>query len=320
MAVYTTVNDSELVTLLSAYDIGAQGALKAIEQGVENSNYFLTTETGKYILTIYEKRVRQEDLPYYLNLMEHLAGKGIPCPVPVHTREGKTLSRIKGQPCAIVTFLSGHATPVIRNEHMAELGAYMAKMHIAASDCDMPLENRFSLASWGELFRAVKHRADELKSGLAAEIEDQLGQITVQWPSSLYRGVVHADLFPDNVFFNTESKLVGMIDFYFACQDFLMYDVAVCLNAWCFEKNRDFNITKARKFLDAYNRVRKISEEELEALPVLARGAALRFLLTRLYDRFNPVEGALVKPKDPLEYLMKLRFHTGIRSHMEYGL
>lgn len=319
MAVYTTVSDEQLDTLLADYDIGRAVNLQAIEQGIENSNYFLTTDKAKYVLTIYEKRVNKEDLPFYLNLMEHLAKKGVPCPVPIKNKDGSNLSQVNGRPCAIVSFLNGKYTKNIRNEHLSELGGNIAKMHIAASDFDMELKNNFSLSAWGGLFNSVKDQVDSLRPGLKSEVEDELGNYTVNWPKSLYSGVVHADLFPDNVFYQ-DGKLVGIIDYYFACNDYLMYDLAICLNAWCFENNNEFNITKAKKFLNSYNQVRKISEEELNALPILAGGAALRFLLTRLYDWFNPVEGALVNPKDPMEYLEKLRFHNGIKSHSEYGL
>ncbi|MDA0781812.1 MAG: homoserine kinase [Rickettsiales bacterium] len=319
MAVYTIVSDEQLDELIADYDIGKAVNLQAIEQGIENSNYFLTTDKSKYVLTIYEKRVKTEDLPFYLNLMEHLSKKGVPCPIPIKNKNGTNLSKVNDRSCAIVSFLKGKNTKNIRNEHLCELGANLAKMHIAASDFDMELKNNFSLNAWGSLFNSVKDNVDSLRKGLRAEIEDELGKYTVNWPKSLYSGVVHADLFPDNVFFQ-DGKLVGIIDYYFACNDYLMYDLAICLNAWCFENNNEFNITKAKKFLNSYNGVRKISEEELNALPILAGGAALRFLLTRLYDWFNPVEGALVKPKDPMEYLQKLRFHNGIKSHSEYGL
>lgn len=319
MAVYTKVSESELSKLLADYSIGNAVQLKEIEQGIENSNYFLTTDNGKYIFTIYEKRVNQAELPFYLNLMDYLSSKGIPCPVPIKTKSGSPLTTINGRPCAIVSFLNGKSTKNIRNEHLEQLGKNMAKMHIASSDFKMKRDNNFSLSSWGDLFNSIKSRADEIKTGLASEIEQQLGYLTVNWPSSLYSGIVHADLFPDNVFFD-KGELVGIIDFYFACNDYLMYDLAICLNAWCFENNNEFNVTKARTLLSSYDQVRKISEEELDALPILASGAALRFLLTRAHDWLNPADGALVKPKNPLEYLQKLRFHNGIKSHKEYGI
>jgi len=319
MAVYTKVSDSQLSSLLEKYNIGTAKELKAIEQGIENSNYFLTTDKGRFILTIYEKRVNKNDLPFFLNLMKHLSSKNIPCPIPIITKNGQSLSEIAGRPCAIVSFLNGRSTRTIRNGHLEELGANLAKMHIASSDFKMTRKNNLSLQSWGELFNQVKPHANKFKPGLANEIEETLGNLSVNWPSSLYSGVIHADLFPDNVFFEQE-KLVGIIDFYFACNDFLMYDIAICINAWCFESNFEFNVTKAKRILHSYNKLRNFSEQELDALPILASGAALRFLLTRLHDWFNQVDGALVKPKDPHEYLQKLRFHQGIKSHKEYGL
>jgi homoserine kinase type II len=319
MAVYTTFENSELVSLLQDYDIGDAIDLRAIEQGIENSNYFLTTTTGKYILTIYEKRVKLEELPFYLNLMEHLSRKNIPCPIPIKNKYKNNFSSICNRPCAIISFLDGRSTQVIRNEHLMELGHNLARMHIAAQDFDIKHNNNFSLAFWQKTFNSIKSQADLFHKGLASEIEKQLIFLSDNWPSNLDTGIVHADLFPDNVFFSND-KLVGIIDYYFACNDFLMYDVAVCLNAWCFESNNEFNITKAKKLLSSYNKVRQISERELDALPVLATGAALRFLLTRLYDWFNKVEGAIVRPKNPIEYIEKMRFHNGIQSHKEYGL
>jgi len=319
MAVYTKVSDSEIADLLQDYNIGSVKELKAIEQGVENSNYFLTTDKAKYVLTIYEKRVNESELPYYIGLMQHLAKKGFPCPLPVTNKKGDALSKIQGRPCAIVTFLHGKGTNTIRNSHLEELGRNVARMHLAASDFPLKRKNDLSVHCWEELFYKIKDQADGLKKGLATEVASNLETLSANWPSSLYSGVIHADLFPDNVFF-TGDKFAGVIDFYFACNDFLMYDIAICLNAWCFENNNEFNVTKARKLLSSYNKVRPISEEELDALPTLASGAALRFLLTRLYDWFNTDETALVKPKNPLEYLERLRFHNGIKYHTEYGL
>lgn len=319
MAVYTTVCDSEIDMLLARYDIGRLRELKGIEAGVENSNYFLTTDKNRYVLTIYEKRVNVDDLPFYLELKKHLAARGVPCPVPIATKDGELLSQIKGRPCAIVSFVQGRDVGSIKNHHVEELGKHIAKMHLAGADFPMRRENNFSLASWLSLFEQVKDRADEVKPGLADEIARQLEYLKRSWPADLPDGIVHADLFPDNVFFN-HQQLVGLIDFYFACNDALMYDLAICLNAWCFEKSNDFNVTKARLMLSSYNAVREISAAELEALPLLTSGAAMRFLLTRLYDWLNRSPSALVKPKNPLEYLHRLRFHQGVTSHKEYGL
>jgi homoserine kinase type II len=319
MAVYTQISDTQLCTLLQEYDIGEATGLKAIEQGISNSNYILSTENNRYILTIFEHKTNNNDLPFYLNLMQHLSGKNIPCPVPIKTKNGSNLSQINGKCCSIVSFLNGKSTTSLKNLHLEELGKNMALLHLAASDFKMIRKNDLSLEGYFSLFNSVKPHADKLKRNLAEEIELELQYLSENWPKSLYSGIIHADLFPDNVFFEGE-KLVGIIDFYFACNDFIMYDLAICMNAWCFENNKDFNVTKAKKLLSSYDKVRKISEDELTALPTLCRAAAMRFLLTRLYDWFNRVEGALVSTKDPLEYLQKLRFHKGIKFHTEYGI
>ena len=319
MAVYTHLSPADITSLLSQYAIGEFVSYQGIESGVENSNYRIHTSQNQFILTIYEKRVREMDLPFYLGFMHHLQQQGIPCPIPVKTRTGKLLTTCQEKPSAIVSFLQGKSLATIQNAHLQELGTHMARMHLASLTFPMQLENRFSVASWRELFTQITGNAHALKPGLSEEIAYHLDFIDTHWPSGLPTGIIHGDLFPDNVFF-TSGKLSGLIDFYFSCSDFLMYDLAICLNAWCFEPGGDFNITKARCLLTYYHQVRPLSEAELSALPILASGAALRFLLTRLYDWLNPSATALVTPKDPLEYLKKLRFHHNIQSHLEYGL
>lgn len=319
MAVYTHLSPAAIETILSHYTIGTLVSYRPIESGIENSNYDLTTSTGRFILTLYEKRVQEADIPFYLGLMHHLQQQHIPCPVPIPTTHGAFYTTMEGKPCAIVSFLQGKSTILPQNAHLQALGSSMAQMHKASLSFPMQLPNRFSLASWYELFARVQDRADSLKLGLAEEISSHLDFLTSHWPTDLPKGTIHGDLFPDNVFF-MNGTLSGIIDFYFSCSDFLMYDVAICLNAWCFEPGSDFNITKARLLLTHYHKIRPISEAELSALPVLATGASLRFLLTRLYDWLHVPEGALVTPKDPLEYLRKLRFHHNIQSHLEYGL
>jgi len=319
VAVYTDVEDEELDGFVAEYDIGGVVACKGIAEGVENSNFLLQTETDSFILTIYEKRVNPADLPFFLNLMEHLSGKGILCPTPIKGRDGEALRRLAGKPAAVISFLKGvwHRHP--RPEHCAALGQALAQMHLAGLDFPMQRRNDLSIAGWQPLIDATTARADEVSPGLAEEIDTQYRSLMNDWPDDLPSGVIHADLFPDNVFFLGET-LSGLIDFYFACTDALAYDLAICLNAWCFEREHEFNITKARRLLQAYRTVRAVAPRELELLPVLARGAALRFLLTRLYDWLNQVEGALVRPKDPLEYLRKLRFHSRVSGPGAYGL
>lgn len=319
MAVYTEVSDEDIIAFLAQYDIGRAVSFKGIAEGVENSNYLLLTDRSPYIVTLYEKRVSLEDLPFFLGLMDHLAARGVPCPTPIAGRDGEAMRELCGRPAAIIGFLNGIWPRRIRNEHCAALGAAMAEMHVAGDGFALRRPNALSTAGWRPLFDSCRGGADGVADGLETIIEDELGHLEAHWPGDLPAGVIHADLFPDNVFFEG-GELSGLIDFYFACNDVLAYDVAICLNAWCFERDGSFNITKARQLLVSYGRVRRFSEAEIEALPLLARGAALRFLLTRLYDWLNRVEGALVKPKDPIEYLNKLRFHQGVSSPAEYGL
>ena len=319
MAVYTDVSDEELEAFISSYAIGALTSFKGIAEGVENSNYLVHTEGGPYILTLYEKRVSPEDLPYFLALMEHLAARGISCPLPVRDREGKALKRLAGRPAALITFLEGLWVRRPGIEHCAGLGESLGRLHLAGGDFPMTRANSLSLPGWQALFASIGAGADKIKPGLAGVMEKELRHLEDRWPQDLPQGVIHADLFPDNVFF-LGDRVSGLIDFYFACNDMLAYDLAVCLNAWCFETDGSFNVTKARALLQAYEKVRPLSKAEFDRLPTLARGAAMRFLLTRTYDLLNKDANALVKTKDPNEYLRKLRFHQRVKSAREYGL
>jgi homoserine kinase type II len=319
MAVYTEVSDEELMAFLARYDIGALLAFKGIAEGVENSNYLLKTEEAQFILTLYEKRVSREDLPFFLGLMEHLAARGLSCPTPVHDRAGNVLQELAGRPAAIIGFLNGYSVRRPRVTHCGPVGTALADMHLAGADFGIKRANALSIAGWRQLAEATADKADQLASGFAEEIARELNYLEARWPDDLPAGVIHADLFPDNVFFRGE-EMSGLIDFYFACNDLLAYDLAICLNAWCFEEPNAINVTKARALLHGYGARRPLSDAEITALPILARGSALRFLLTRLYDWFNTSESALVKPKDPLEYRRKLRFHQSVRSPSDYGI
>jgi homoserine kinase type II len=326
MAVYTDLTDEQLTDLLSDYDIGSVLSLKGIAEGVENSNFLLTTEQNghaeKFILTLYEKRVNPDDLPFFINLMSHLAESGLPCPVPVKRKDGSTLSHVAGRPAAIVSFLEGLSLRRPEAVHCHALGVRMAEMHLAAQRFDMERMNNLSIDAWPGLYETSRNNADTLHAGLTDLIDGELARLKEHWPdkeTALPRGIIHADLFADNVFFIGE-ELSGIIDFYFACTDMLAYDLAIVLNAWCFETDTSFNITKARALMNGYNSIRKLTPEEVEVLPILAAGAAMRFLLTRLHDWFAPQEGALVKPKNPLDYLHRLRFHKKTKSAAEYGV
>ena len=319
MAVYTEVSDEELSQFIATYDLGELWSYKGIAEGVENSNYLVHTAKGPYILTLYEKRVAPEDLPYFLGLMDHLAAAGIKCPIPVKDRDGQMLRELAGRPAVIVTFLEGLWIRRPWPEHCAALGRALAEFHLAGQTFSGQRANNLSVAGWRPLHEAAGGGANSIAPGLEDEIERQLIGLETYWPQDLPSGIIHADLFPDNVFF-MGKEISGFIDFYFACNDALAYDIAICLNAWCFEPDNAFNITKARALLNAYSRVRPLAKPEYDALPLLARGAALRFLLTRVYDWLNTAPEALVKPKDPMEYVRKLKFHSEVKSAGEYGL
>src|SRR5579863_3703892 len=319
MAVYTEIGDDELRAFAQCYDIGEVLSCKGIAEGVENSNFLLTTASGNFILTLYEKRVAPADLPFFIALMDHLAHHGVACPTPVRARDGEALRTLCGRPAAIVTFLNGMWPRRIEPVHCAALGAALARLHLAGASFAMRRPNNLGPAGWQRLYSGCRARAEEVNPGLAAELGNEVASLQSAWPDALPSGVIHADLFPDNVFFR-DRELSGLIDFYFACTDFLAYDLAICLNAWCFEGDLSFNVTKARLLVANYRAVRPLGPAELAALPLLARGSALRFLLTRLYDWLNQTAGALVKPKDPLEYLRKLNFHRGVTGPAAYGI
>jgi homoserine kinase type II len=319
MAVYTEVPDEELERFLDDFDLGDLLSVKGIAEGVENSNFLLRTGSGTFILTIYEKRVHEIDLPFFLGLLDHLSARGLTCPMPIRDRSGNSAKRLAGKPAAIVTFLEGIWVRRPQVAHCAAVGEALARLHLAARDFYSVRLNALSLAAWRPLLEASGKRADRVAAGLYEDLSTELSTLEAHWPSDLPTGVIHADLFPDNVFF-LRGTLSGLIDFYFACNDTLAYDIAICLNAWCFEQDGAFNVTKAKALLAGYEKVRPLEKVEIAALPILSRGAALRFLLTRLFDWLTVPEGALVKPKDPLEYLRKLRFHRRVASVREYGL
>jgi len=319
MAVYTDVSAEELGKFLAGYDLGELLSYKGIAEGVENSNFLVHTGTGYYILTLYEKRVAPGDVPFFLALMEHLAARSITCPQPVKDRSGKALGTLCGRPAAVVTFLDGMWMRRPDASHCAAVGEALVRMHLAGADFADTRRNALSVAGWRPLFEQAAPRADGVQHGMRATIETELDHLEKSWPRNLPQGVIHADLFPDNVFF-LGDRLSGLIDFYFACTDTLAFDIAICLNAWCFEADHSYNVTKGRNLLTSYIKTRPLSDAERDALPLLARGAAMRFLLTRLVDWLNVPGGALVQPKNPLEYFRKLRFHQKATSVHDYGL
>ncbi len=319
MAVYTHVEDDDLAAFVAKYDIGDVVALKGIAEGVENSNYLLQTDQGHYILTLYEKRVNVDDLPFFLGLLEHLAERGVDCPLPIHGRDGNTLRELAGRPAALVSFLNGICVNKPKVQHCAELGEHLARMHLASADFTLSRKNGLGQSDWRPLFDQCADHANDVQPGLRDFITAELDYLDAHWPNDLQHGIIHADLFPDNVFF-VKDKLSGLIDFYFACEDALVYDLAICINAWCFERGVEFNATNARALTQSYQKIEQLPAADIAALPILCRGAALRFLLTRLYDWLNVPDGALVKPKNPLDYVERLRFHQKATSAASYGI
>jgi len=319
MAVYTDVSDEDLSAFLSEYGIGDLVAFRGIAEGVENSNFSLRTTHGDFILTLYEKRVDPNDLPWFLGLMQHLAAQGLNCPLPVAGTDGQALRMLCRRHAAITTFLPGVWPRRVHVAHCRPLGEALARLHLAGADYAPQRPNTLGPAAWAALLASCGGGADTLLPGLSHELTQAAHHVLSAWPADLPRGHIHADLFPDNVFF-LNGAVSGLIDFYFACTDILAYDIAVCLNAWCFESDFSFNATNARALLAGYTSVRKLSGAERAALPVLAQGAALRFLLTRLYDWLNTPAGALVTRKNPLDYLRRLRFHLATRDYNAYGV
>ena len=318
MAVYTDITDEELAGLLADFDLGQALSLKGVAEGVENSNFLLETERGRFFLTVYERRVQACDLPFFLELLRWLAEHGFPSARPVADRKGELLKTVRGKPCAIVSFLSGLSVRRPTAAHCREAGAGLAALHLAAEGFPLSRANDLGQAAWAPLFEGLAGAAEGLKPGLAKTISSDLELLAKRWPPDLPQGVIHADYFPDNVFF-AQGKFAGAIDFYFACVDAFAYDIAVALNAWCFEPDGSFNITSARQLVAGYESRRRLSDIERSALPVLAHGAAMRFFLTRLADWGATPAGALVRPKDPLEYERKLAVHRSSPDLVLFG-
>jgi homoserine kinase type II len=319
MAVYTDVSFEELKIFLAGYDLGEPHVFKGIAEGVSNSNYFLQTANGTYILTLYEMRVEAQDLPFYLGLMEYLSRRGVCCPVPIHTRHSSLTGILNGRPAAILTFLNGVSLRRPQANHCQLAGKALAEFHSAGGNFTQRRTNALGLDGWRKLVSDCAASADSVTPGLRDLIQDEVEVLGAAWPNNLPEGIIHADLFPDNVLF-VNDRISGIIDLYFACNDALAYDLAVTLNAWCFESDGAFNLTNGRALIAGYESQRPLSAEERYALPILCRGAALRFLLTRLYDWVNHNPAALVRPKDPREFLRRLRFHRSVRDVRAYGL
>ena len=320
MAVYTKLSENNLKDFFSKYNLGKLLKFQGIQEGIENSNYFVKTDSGKFILTVYEKRVEEKDLPFFMGLMKNIFNENFPSPEPIINKNGNYITEIFGKKAAVVSFLEGASKKNLTPGNCHEVGIYTAKLHMITKNLNIKRTNRLSVNSWRLIYRKIQRDCSKIYPDLTKIIERNLEVIEDQWPKNIPRGIIHADLFPDNIFFKG-SKLTGIIDFYFSCYDFYALEIAICLNALCFEgknENLSFNVTKAKKFIDGYSSIRKLAEEEKESLKILCHGAAMRFLLTRVFDYLNLTEDALVKIKDPVEYLKRLEFHNSVKNYQDY--
>ena len=320
MAVYTKISEIELKQFFSKYDLGKLLNYKEIKEGIENTNYFIHTEKGKFVLTLYEKRVDEKDLPFFISLMRNLFDKKFPSPEPIVNKNGNYITEISGKKAAVVSFLEGKAKKNLNPNDCYEVVINTAKMHLITKNLTAKRENRLSFNSWKSIYNKVKKDCSKIHPKLADIVEKNLNEIEKKWPKNIPSGIIHADLFPDNIFFKN-NKLSGIIDYYFSCYDFYAFEIAICLNALCFEgkkENLSFNVTKAKKFIDGYSSIRNLNESEKQSLKILCQGAAIRFLLTRVFDYLNLIEGAIVKIKDPVEYLKRLEFHNNVKNYKDY--
>ena len=320
MAVYTKLSENNLKDFFSKYNLGKLLKFQGIQEGIENSNYFVKTDSGKFILTVYEKRVEEKDLPFFMGLMKNIFNENFPSPEPIINKNGNYITEIFGKKAAVVSFLEGASKKNLTPGNCHEVGIYTAKLHMITKNLNIKRTNRLSVNSWRLIYRKIQRDCSKIYPNLTKIIERNLEVIEDKWPKNIPRGIIHADLFPDNIFFKG-SKLTGIIDFYFSCYDFYALEIAICLNALCFEgknENLSFNVTKAKKFIDGYSSIRKLTEEEKESLKILCHGAAMRFLLTRVFDYLNLTEDALVKIKDPVEYLKRLEFHNSVKNYQDY--
>ena len=320
MAIYTKLDKENIISIISNYNLGGMKNYQGIKEGIENTNYLVETDKGKFILTIYEKRVNKDDLPFFSKLMVELSNKKFFCPKPILNKNNKYISDLGSKKFMLVSFLEGKSKTNLSPDDCGSVGKEAARLHEITKNFDFKRNNDLSVKSWRKIFDQVKDRCNQIHPDLPKLIEINLRDVEKDWPENLPKGIIHADLFHDNIFFKN-NNFSGFIDFYFSCNDFYAFEIAICLNALCFDgisENLSFNVTKAKKFFEGYNEIRKISDEEKNSIKVLSQGAALRFLLTRVFDSINTVDDAIVKIKDPIEYLKRLEFHKNAKSLDDY--
>lgn len=317
MAVYTKLAHQEVEQFLEQYNINNFKDYKGITEGVENTNYFINTLEQDYILTIYEKRVDENDLPFFINLLSNLSENKFPCPKPIANKNNQKINKIKNKNAALVTFLNGQSKNKITSDECFEIGKITAQLHEITKKFNVSRKNNLSIESWQNIFEKTIKQKIDLDETIIKKTKNYLNFLKDNWPKNLPQGIIHADLFPDNIFF-TNNKVSGIIDFYFACNDFFAYEIAICINSICFDNNSTFNMTKSKNLIDGYSSVRTLSVDEKKYLPILSMGAAMRFFLTRLYDFYHTDNKADVKIKDPFEYFKKIEFHSTIKNFNEY--
>ncbi len=321
MAVYTRINQNDLNLIEKNFKIGKIYSFSGIKKGIENTNYLIKTNKEKIILTIFEKRVQKKDLPFFMNLMFGLSRHKIKCPEPIKNKKGKYLFKIKNKTACLVSFLEGKDKNQLTSKDCFQVGKNAALLHLAAKKLRLYRKNSLSVNSWGPLLNRIDKRINKLSSNLINIMKNDLFDIKKKWPKSMPNGIIHCDLFIDNIFFY-KKKYYGFIDFYFSANDFLAYELATCVNALCFKKrNKIFVLDhgKSAQLLRGYQSIRKLNAKEKNNFNTLCRGSALRYLLTRSYDYLNTPKKALIKIKDPKEYLDKLNFHRKLNSFKDYN-
>ena len=320
MAVYTKINNKDVLSLRANYNIDKITKFDGIKKGIENTNYLLRANKRKFILTIFEKRVQKKDLPFFMDLMEKLNEKKIICPRPLKNKKNKHLCKIKKKPACIVTFLEGSDKTNLNYKNCFDIGKNIAKFHKITTKMKLYRQNSMSVKKLDVLLKSIRFKSVEISPSLKPILNECLKDIKNKWPKKLPEGIIHGDLFIDNIFFN-KDKFSGFIDFYFSSNDYLMYEIAICINSLCFDKKNKYfvmNNKKVKHLIDGYESIRPFSKKEKSALNVLCRGAALRYLLTRIYDYFNTPKTALIQIKDPNEYLQKLIIHNQLNNYTDY--
>ena len=320
MAIYTKISKNDVISIEKKFNLGKIISFKGIRKGIENTNYLIRTKKNKYILTIFEKRVQKRDLPFFMRLMDKLNNHNINCPKPQKNKTGNYLITIKNKPASIVSFVEGKDKNKLNIKDCYEIGKNIAKLHIVSKKIKLYRKNSMSLNSWSKLLNKIGNKYKKIEINLNELIKTSFADIKKRWPKKLTSGIIHGDLFIDNIFFK-KNKFHGYIDFYFAANDFFMYEIAICINALCFDKkNRKFifNKKKSKNLLKGYSSLRKLSKNEKNSLNTLCKGAALRYLLTRTYDYLNTPKNAIIKIKDPHEYIQKLKVHNKFSNFKNY--